>query len=226
MRYGNPPLAQRLRALKEGGCDRILVVPLYPQYAAATTGTVIDKLGEALRDMRWQPAIRTLPPYYDHPAYIEALARSVQEGIAALDFEPEVVLTSYHGLPKEYLLRGDPYHCQCLKTTRLLGERLGWGKEKLRLSFQSRFGRAEWLEPYTDATVRALGDAGVKRLAVVMPGFAADCIETLEEIGMQNAGFFREHGGEKFAAIPCLNDSAAGMALMETLVRNELQGWI
>jgi ferrochelatase len=226
MRYGNPPLAERLTVLKESGCDRVLVVPLYPQYSAATTGTVMDKLGEALRDMRWQPAIRTVPPYYEEPAYIEALARSLTDGLAALDFEPELVLTSYHGLPKEYVLKGDPYYCHCFKTTRLLGERLGWGSDRLRVTFQSRFGRAEWLQPYTDKTVEALAKSGVKRLAAIMPGFAADCVETLEEIGMQNAAIFKENGGEHFAAIPCLNDSEAGMTLLDTLTRNELKGWM
>lgn len=226
MRYGKPPIGARIEALLRQGCDRILVAPLYPQYSAATTGTVVDKLGEAFAAMRWQPAVRTLPPYYDHPLYIEALARSLEAGLASLDFEPELVLASYHGLPKEYLLKGDPYYCQCRKTNRLLAERLGWGEDRLRPVFQSRFGRAEWLKPYTMETVEELAKSGVKRLAVVMPGFAADCIETLEEIGMQNAEVFREHGGTHFAAIPCLNDSADGMTLIEALVRNELQGWV
>ena len=226
MRYGNPSIASRLDALKAEGCDRILVAPLYPQYAAATTATVNDKAFEALMKMRWQPAIRTLPPYHDDPVYIDALAEETERALAGLDFEPEVILASFHGLPKDYVEKGDPYEAHCRETVRLLKARLGPLGEKLRLTFQSRFGRAEWLQPYTDETVRALGDQGVKRLAVITPGFTADCVETLEEISVQNAEFFREHGGECFAALPCLNDSPAGMRLLEHLVRRELSGWV
>lgn len=225
MRYGTPSIADRMDALKAAGCERILVMPLYPQYSAATTATVNDKVFDALRTMRWQPALRTLPPYHDDPVYIAALATSIERSIAALDFEPEVVLASFHGLPKSYFDKGDPYHCHCYKTARLLRERLGWSKERLKLSFQSRFGRAEWLTPYTDATVRELAAGGVKRIAVVSPGFSADCVETLEEIAIQNAEFFHEAGGERFAALPCLNDSPEGMVLLEHLARRELMGW-
>lgn len=226
MRYGEPGIGARLDAMKAQGCDRILIAPLYPQYAAATTATVNDEAFAALARMRWQPAIRTLPPYYEDPAYIEALGSSLTKSLAALPFEPELVLASYHGVPLEYLLKGDPYHCQCQKTTRLMREHLGWDDEQLKTVFQSRFGRAEWLQPYTDKTIEALGDQGVKRLAVIMPGFSADCLETLEEIAIRGAESFRAHGGEDFAAIPCLNDSEEGMATIETVVRRELSGWV
>ncbi len=226
MRYGQPSIPDRVKALKDAGCERILLAPLYPQYSASTTATANDKAFDALRKMRWQPAVRTLPPYHDDPAYIDALALSLTEGLTKLDFEPEVVLTSYHGLPADYLRKGDPYHCHCQKTTRLLRERLGWDRDRLRLTFQSRFGPTEWLKPYTVETVKELAEAGVKRIAVVMPGFSADCIETLDEIAIENAHVFHEHGGEKFAAIPCLNDSEIGMGLIEGLVRRELMGWL
>jgi ferrochelatase len=226
MRYGTPAVGDRLRAMKEAGCDRILVAPLYPQYAAATTATVNDVAFAALQTMRWQPAIRTLPPYHDDPAYIDALAAALKASLAKLPFEPELVLASYHGLPLEYLDKGDPYHCQCQKTTRLLREKLGWPLEKLRTVFQSRFGRAEWLQPYTDVTITDLAKGGVKRLAVIMPGFSADCLETLEEIAIRGAETFRQNGGEHFAAMPCLNDSDEGMTMIATLVRRELSGWL
>ena len=226
MRYGAPAIGERLRAMKAEGCDRILVAPLYPQYAAATTATANDAAFRALEAMRWQPAIRTLPPYHDDPAYIEALAESLTAGLAGLDFEPELVLASFHGLPRAYLDKGDPYHCHCQKTTRLLREKLGWPEERLRICFQSRFGRAEWLQPYFDETVIELAKGGTRRLAVIMPGFSADCLETLEEIAIRGGETFREHGGEHYAAIPCLNDSDSGMRLIETLVRRELAGWI
>jgi len=226
MRYGAPSIASRVAALKEAGCDRILIAPLYPQYSASTTGTANDAAFAALQKMRWQPAVRTLPPYHDHPAYIDALAVSLTASLAKLPFTPDVVLTSYHGLPKAYLDKGDPYHCHCQKTTRLLREKLGWSDEKMQIVFQSRFGSAEWLQPYFDATIRALPGKGVKRVAVIMPGFSADCLETLEEIAIRGAEAFRESGGTDFAAIPCLNDSTEGMTLIETLVRRELSGWI
>ncbi len=225
MRYGKPPIAERLKALQAKGCDRILVVPLYPQYSAASTATVCDKVFDTLKAMRWQPALRIAAPYYDDPVYIEALANSVRTGLAALDFEPEVVLASYHGIPQSYFDKGDPYYCHCAKTTRLLREALGWGDDRLRMTFQSRFGRAAWLKPYTAETVTELGASGVKRLAIITPGFAADCLETLEEIAVENAGYFREAGGERFAAIPCLNDSAEGLAVIEAVARRELKGW-
>ena len=226
MRYGEPAIGKRVAALKAAGCDRILIASLYPQYAAATTATANDAAFAELARMRWQPAIRTLPPYHDDPAYIDALATSMLASLAALPFEPEVILASYHGLPRAYLDKGDPYHCECQKTTRLLREKLGWPKEKLRTVFQSRFGRAEWLQPYTDITIAELGDAGVKRLAVIMPGFSADCLETLEEIAIRGGETFREHGGTEYAALPCLNDSPESMAMIEALVRRELAGWV
>ena len=226
MRYGNPSIASRLHALCDAGCERILLMPLYPQYAAATTATVCDKTFEALMQMRRQPAVRVLPPYYDDAVYIDAIASTLEAQIAKLAFEPEVILASFHGMPKEYVAKGDPYQQQCEATARLLRERLELDEEKLRMTFQSRFGSAEWLEPYTDATVKALAERGVKNLAVVMPGFAADCLETLEEIAVENAGIFRRHGGTNFAAIPCLNDSEAGMALLRHLALRELRGWI
>ncbi len=225
MRYGLPRIGDRLAALQARGCDRILVVPLYPQYCAATTGTVGDKVFDALKTMRWQPTIRIAAPWFDDPAYIEALARSTQEELAKLDFEPEVVLASFHGIPQAYFEKGDPYYCHCAKTARLLAAKLGWEEGRLRMTFQSRFGPGDWLRPYTDETVRDLAESGVKRLAIITPGFAADCLETLEEIGVENAGYFEEAGGERFAAIPCLNDGPDGMAALEAVVRRELMGW-
>jgi ferrochelatase len=225
MRYGKPPIAERLEALKAKGCDRILVIPLYPQYCAASTATVCDKVFDTLKAMRWQPALRIAAPYYDDPVYVGALATSVRTALAGLDFEPEVVLASYHGIPQSYFDKGDPYFCHCAKTTRLLRETLGWSEDRLRMTFQSRFGRTEWLRPYTADTVAELAKSGVKRLAVVTPGFAADCLETLEEIAVENAGYFRDAGGEHFAAIPCLNDSAEGIAVIEAVARKELKGW-
>jgi ferrochelatase len=226
MRYGNPSIAAGLNSLKERGCERILIMPLYPQYAAATTATVCDKAFEILAMMRWQPAVRVLPPYYDDPVYIDALATSIRSDFAKLPFVPDMILASFHGMPEEYLTKGDPYHCQCAKTARLLRERLGFDEARFMLTFQSRFGSAEWLKPYTDETVRDLARRGVKNLAVVMPGFAADCLETLDEIGHENAEIFRHAGGENFAALPCLNDSEAGMTLLRHLAERELQGWI
>jgi protoporphyrin/coproporphyrin ferrochelatase len=225
MRYGSPSIGERLEALKAQGCDRILVIPLYPQYCAASTATVGDKVFEALGSMRWQPALRVAAPYYDDPVYIDALAHSIRAGLANLDFEPEVVIASYHGIPQSYFDQGDPYYCHCAKTTRLLGEALKLDAERLRMTFQSRFGRAEWLKPYTADTMRELASGGAKRVVVVTPGFAADCLETLEEIRVENASYFRDAGGERFAAIPCLNDSVEGVAVIEAVARRELKGW-
>jgi ferrochelatase len=225
MRYGEPVIPARLAALQAKGCDRILLMPVYPQYCAATTATVCDKAFAALKAMRWQPSLRVLPPYYDDPAYIEALARSTRSSLAKLDFEPEVLLASFHGVPRAYVEKGDPYYCHCAKTARLLRAALGFSEDRLRLTFQSRFGRGEWLKPATDATVKTLAAGGVKRIAVLTPGFAADCIETLEEIAVENAGYFRAAGGEHFAALPCLNASEDGLRLIETIARRELQGW-
>lgn len=226
MRYGTPSIPDRIGELKREGCTRILIAPLYPQYSAATTATVNDEAFRTLMKMRWQPALRTLPDYHNDAAYIDALAVSLEKGISALSFVPELVVASFHGLPKSYVDKGDPYYDQSVETTRLLRQRLEWGEDRLLLTFQSRFGRDEWLKPYTAETIEKLAKSGVKRIAVVMPGFAADCIETLEEIAMQNAEIFRAHGGTDFAAIPCLNDGMEGMALIEALVRRELMGWI
>jgi protoporphyrin/coproporphyrin ferrochelatase len=226
MRYGTPSIPDRLDALKQQGCDRILIVPLYPQYAAATTATVCDKALDALTRMRWQPSLRFAPPYYDDPVYIDALAWSLQDALAKLAFTPEVILASFHGIPKDYVDKGDPYQDQCVETMRLLRERLGLDESKLMLTFQSRFGPTEWLTPYTDKTVQNLAERGVKNVAAIMPGFSADCLETLEEIAGENAEIFHHNGGENFDAVPCLNDSVAGMAVIRHVVMRELQGWL
>lgn len=226
MRYGTPAMEERLQALQAQGCDRILLVPLYPQYSAATSATVCDKAFAALARMRWQPTLRVSPPYYDDPVYIDALAESLRGHLAALPFEPEVVLASFHGVPKSYIEKGDPYQRHCHRTADLLRARLAMDETKFRLTFQSRFGRAEWLTPYTDKTVEALAKNGVKRIAVLNPGFVADCLETLEEIAGENAEIFYHNGGEQFAAIPCLNASPEGMRVIEHVVRRELQGWV
>ena len=225
MRYGLPSTPEKLQTLKDQGCDRILLVPLYPQYSASTTATALDKAYESLMAMRWQPAIRTLPPYHDDPAYITALAASLAAHLKSLDFAPDRILASFHGLPQSYFDAGDPYHCHCLKTARLLSERLGLPKDKLQVVFQSRFGKAEWLKPYALDTVQALPAEGVKNLVMIMPGFAADCVETLEEVAIGLAETFHEAGGERFSAVPCLNDQAPSIALLETMVRRELRGW-
>jgi protoporphyrin/coproporphyrin ferrochelatase len=226
MRYANPTTESRLRALKERGCDRILLLPLYPQYAAATSATACDQAFRALMGMRWQPAVRVSPSYHDDPAYIEALAASMRRHLSALDFEPEVILATFHGMPQAYLEAGDPYHCQCQKTSRLLRAALGWPQEKWLTTFQSRFGSDPWLQPYTDETVKRLASEGFKRIALVAPGFSADCLETLEELDRENRHYFMEGGGEEFAYLPALNDSAEGMRVIEAVARRELQGWL
>ncbi|MEA2983676.1 MAG: protoporphyrin/coproporphyrin ferrochelatase [Alphaproteobacteria bacterium] len=226
MRYGNPSLDSRIEALAKAGCERILLLPLYPQYAAATSATVCDIAFLTLIKLRDQPALRVVPPYYDDPVYIEALAASIEAELRRLPFKPELILASFHGIPKSYVEDGDPYPSHCAETVRLLRERMQLDETKLMLTFQSRFGKAEWLQPYTDKTVEALAKRGVKNLAVVTPGFSADCLETLEEIAVENAHVFKANGGENFAAIPCLNDSEEGMAVIGHLVLRELQGWI
>ena len=226
MRYGNPSTEAGIKALLDAGCQKILLAPLYPQYSATTTATANDKAFDALKKVRWQPAVRTLPAYFETPEYIAALATSIQEGVAKLDFTPDLILTSYHGMPMSYLQAGDPYHCQCLKTTRLVREHLGWPEEKLRVTFQSRFGPTEWLQPYTDEVLMALPGQGIKRVAVASPAFAVDCIETLEELAITGREQFEHAGGEQYAYIPCLNDSDPGMDMLETVVRRELMGWI
>jgi len=226
MRYGNPSIASRIEALTVQGCDRLLVVPLYPQYSAATSATVCDEVFRVLAGMRVQPTLRVTPPYYDDPDYIEALALSIDAHLKTLPFQPELIMASFHGMPQEYVDKGDPYQAQCIATTDALRKRLGLEASKLILTFQSRFGFDEWLKPYTDKTIEQLAKDGMRRIAVVMPGFSADCLETLEEIAQENAGIFKHNGGEQFAAIPCLNDSEAGMDVIRQLVLRELQGWI
>ena len=223
MRYGNPSVESRLESLKAAGCDRILVAPLYPQYSGATTASVHDAVFDTIDKMRWQPAIRLLPPYYDDAVYIEALAGSIAAALAKLDFEPDALIASFHGMPQRTLELGDPYHCHCQKTARLLSDALG---KELMVTFQSRFGRAKWLEPATDSVLEALPSQGKKKLAIFAPGFSSDCLETLEELAIRGEEQFTEAGGEKFAYLPCLNDSDAGMAMLETLIRRELAGWI
>ncbi|NIJ19874.1 ferrochelatase [Sphingomonas naasensis] len=222
MRYGRPALGERLRALKDGGCERILVAPLYPQYCAATTATANDVAFAELARMRWQPALRTLPPYFDDPAYIAALATSVEASLAALDFAPQAVLASFHGMPERTLQLGDPYHCHCQKTARLLGEALG---RELTVTFQSRFGRAKWLEPATDTVLAGLPAKGITRIAIVAPGFSADCLETLEELAIRGRDAFIAAGGTHFAYLPCLNASDAGIAMLRKILWRELAGW-
>lgn len=226
MRYGNPSIEERVKALQDAGCTRILAVPLYPQYSATTTGSVHDALFDALKTLRWQPAVRTAPAFHDHPAYIRALAATTRRAIADLDWEPERFVISFHGLPKRYFEAGDPYHCHCAKTARLLRAEMGWSEKIAPLTFQSKFGREPWLEPATDTTIEAMGQAGVKNLAVIMPGFMADCIETLEEIDIAARESFIEHGGENFFAVPCLNDSPEATDLLGEIVRTECAGWL
>ena len=223
---GTPAIPERIQALMDAGCERILLAPLYPQYSAATTATVVDKAADKLRTMRWQPSLRTLPPYHDDPAYIDALAQDLSRQLDALDFAPEVLLLSFHGMPQRTLELGDPYHCHCQKTSRLLQERLARPGLRFRTTFQSRFGPAKWLGPATDDTFAEEAQAGTKRLAVAAPGFSADCLETLEELAIQGREQFTEAGGAQFAALSCLNTSAAGLDMLETLLRRELSGWI
>ena len=223
MRYGRPAIADRLQAMKQAGCTRILLAPLYPQYCAATTATANDAAFRKLAQMRWQPAIRTLPPYYDDARYIAALKKSVEAQLATLDFTPDAILASFHGMPARTLQLGDPYHCHCQKTGRLLGEALG---RELIVTFQSRFGRAKWLEPYTDATLARLAGEDVKKVAVVAPGFSADCLETLEELAIRGKDQFLAAGGEAFAYLPCLNASEIGVAMLRSMIGTELEGWL
>ncbi len=227
MRYGNPSTTSRVDAMVKAGCSRILFFPLYPQYAGATTATANDQFFRSLLTQKWQPATRTVPPYFDHPTYIEALAQSVERAYAAEEHRPELLVCSYHGVPKRYLMEGDPYHCQCQKTTRLLRERLGWDKTQIMTTFQSRFGPEEWLKPYTvDEVARLAKEDGKKRIAVIAPAFSADCIETLEEINGEIRESFEEAGGEHFVYIPCLNDDDAHIAALSEVITDNLKGWI
>jgi ferrochelatase len=226
MRYGNPSTKSKVRKMVEAGCRRILFVPLYPQQAGATSATANDQFFRALMEEKWQPAARTIPAYFDHPKYIEALARSVEKSYASMDEKPDMLVCSYHGMPKRYLLEGDPYHCQCQKNTRLLKERLGWDDSKICTTFQSVFGSEEWLRPYTVEHVAHLAENGKKNIAVIAPAFASDCIETLEEINEEIKESFEEAGGEKFTYIPCLNDEPAHIDALCDVINTELEGWI
>ena len=226
MNYGNPSIKSKIDSLKDQGCTRILTVPLYPQYSATTTASVNDRTFKALMKLRWQPALRTTPAFHDDPNYIDALCASLKDSLSKLDFEPDVLLMSYHGIPKAYFDKGDPYHCHCHKTTRLVREKMGWDENFIRTTFQSRFGPQEWLQPYTDKTLEALPEDGLKKVAVAAPAFISDCLETLEEIAMEGRDSFLEAGGEKFASLPCLNDSDIAIDLLETLVKRELGGWV
>jgi ferrochelatase len=226
MRYGSPSIASRLEVMKTRGCERILIMPLYPQYAAATTATVCDEVFRFVMGLRRQPALRILPAYYADPYYIEVLASSLKAEIKGLSFTPDVIIASYHGLPKECIVKGDPYEAQCVRTTELLRDKLELDETKLMMTFQSRFGRAKWLEPSTINTVKSIARKGAKNVVVVTPGFSADCLETLEEIAVENAHVFKRHGGKNFVAIPCLNDSEAGMLMIWQLAMRELKGWV
>jgi ferrochelatase len=223
MRYGNPSIADRLTAMKAAGCDRILLAPMYPQYCGATTATANDKAFAVLSGWRRQPAVRTLPPYYDDPAYIDALKASIERALANLDFTPDLILASFHGMPQRTADLGDPYRDHCLTTARLLGEALG---REVRVAFQSRFGRAKWLEPATDQVLRALPGERVRKVAVVAPGFSVDCLETLEELAIRGRQTFVDAGGTDFAYLPCLNDSDPALALLRILLERELAGWL
>ncbi|MEO0451272.1 MAG: ferrochelatase [Pseudomonadota bacterium] len=226
MNYGNPSIVSKVTALKEAGCDRICVVPLYPQYSAATTASVCDRTFKALEGMRWQPALRTAASFHDEPVYIEALSNKITEHLNTLDFTPERIIMSYHGIPKAYFDKGDPYHCHCHKTTRLVSQYLGWDDGFAMTTFQSRFGPTEWLKPYTDHTLEELPEQGVKKVVVVSPAFISDCLETLEELAMEGRDEFLEAGGEAYSVVPCLNDSEAAIDVIEDVVRREASGWI
>ncbi len=227
MRYGNPSTFEVVERMISDGCDRILFFPLYPHYAGATMATANDQFFRALMKAKWQPASRTTPPYFDHPLYIEALARSVERAWAAMEPKPDILVCSYHGMPERYLMNGDPYHCQCRKTTRLLKERLGWDDGRMTTTFQSVFGPEEWLKPYTvDEVARLVREEGVKRIAVCAPAFSADCVETLEEINEEIRGSFEEAGGEGFDYIPCLNDDDGHIAALTRVIEENLAGWV
>ena len=226
MRYGNPSIKSRIDTLTAQGCDRLLVVPLYPQYSASTSATVVDKVALALKDMRAQPTVRFTPPYYDEPSYIDALAVSIEQHLASLPYKPDTIIASFHGMPQSYIDKGDPYQAHCVATIDALRKRMKLDDKSLMLTFQSRFGYQKWLQPYTDKTIAQRAKDGIKKIVVVTPGFSADCLETLEEISQENAEIFHENGGEEFSAVPCLNDSDEGMDVIRQLVLRELQGWI
>ena len=225
MRYGNPSTGERIKALQAQSCDRILLVPLYPQSCAATSATACDKAFETLMQLRWQPAVRVAPPWHDDPVYIEALAKTIREKQAEIDFEPDMIIASFHGVPKSYLMKGDPYHCECLKSGRLLGESLGLEPGQYIVTFQSRFGKAEWLKPYTAPTIEKLAKGGCQRIDIFCPGFPADCLETLEEIAMEAREIFLEHGGKDYRYIPCLNSNPKWIEALSDIAHHHLQGW-
>jgi len=226
MRYGRPALADKLKELKDKGCERILLFPLYPQYAGATTATALDKAYEQLQEMRWQPAIRTVPPYYDQPAYIKAVASSLKAYMKQLSWKPDKILIAFHGLPREYLNKGDPYYCHCQKSARLIRNVLGLSADEASVVFQSRFGKAEWLQPYAQDMVENLPAQGIKNLLMISPGFASDCVETLEELAIGLKETFIERGGKNFAVVPCLNASKPSITMLAEIARNELKGWL
>ncbi|MEM8572501.1 MAG: ferrochelatase [Pseudomonadota bacterium] len=225
MRYGNPSTLSVIEKPRDQGCERLVFFPLYPQYSATTTATANDQAFRALMKLKWQPAMRTVPAYYEHPLYIDALAQSVERAYASLETRPDILMTSYHGMPIRYLKLGDPYHCQCQKTTRLLRERLGFSKEEVVTTFQSRFGSEEWLQPYTVEEVARLAEAGKKRIAIMAPAFSSDCVETLEEINEEIRESFIEAGGEEFTVIPCLNADEAHIDMMMAVLETEMAGW-
>nr|WP_184565059.1 ferrochelatase [Sulfitobacter undariae] len=226
MRYGNPSTQSKVDAMVKAGCQKILFFPLYPQYAGATSATACDKFFEALSRQKWQPASRTVQPYFDRPDYIDALAQSIEAKYATLESRPDILVCSYHGVPQRYLMEGDPYHCHCQKTTRLLKERLGWADTEITTTFQSKFGPEEWLQPYTVEEVARLAEQGKKNIAICAPAFSADCIETLEEINEEIFESFEHAGGEVFTYIPCLNDDDAHINALSNVIRENLQGWI
>ncbi|MBD3679771.1 MAG: ferrochelatase [Rhodobacteraceae bacterium] len=226
MRYGNPSTKSKVEEMVAQGCQKILFFPLYPHYAGATSATANDEFFRSLMDLKWQPPVRTVPAYFDEPAYIDALAQSVEKGYAAMEEKPDILVVSYHGMPKRYLMEGDPYHCQCQKTTRLLKERLGWSDDKITTTFQSVFGPEEWLKPYTVEEVARLAEIGKKKIAVIAPAFSADCIETLEEINEEIRESFEHAGGEQFTYIPCLNDEDAHIAALSKVIESNLAGWL
>ncbi len=226
MRYGNPSTASAIQKLLDQGCRKVLLFALYPQYSATTVATAYDKAFDYLKTLPWQPSVRTMGPWHDDPAYIDLLAKSIKTKLGALKNQPEVILTSFHGLPKRYLMQGDPYHCMCAKTSRLVREKLGWPEDKWINTFQSRFGPEEWLQPYTDETIEKLAHDGIKRIVIVSPAFVCECIETLEEIAMEGKKEFLEAGGEEYTYIPCLNDADNHIDYLTGLIKKELSGWI
>ena len=225
MRYGNPSIEKGLEELREKNCNKIIVLPMYPHYCAATTGSTFDAVTNTMQKWRWVPSLRFISTYHDHPDYIKALVNSIQKHWDEHG-KPDKILFSYHGIPKKYFTKGDPYHCLCSKTTRLVREQMGLSDEIAMTTFQSRFGPQEWLQPYTDKTVEKLAKDKVEHLQIVAPGFSADCLETIEELDGENREIFEKHGGKKFSYIPCLNDQSDHINLIGALIKNELQGWL